>query len=181
MRYIEGVFESPATCSVSAVILGPPRCSSALPDQFIVFIPPLQVIAGQFRPFGARSKDKSRGAAVVDIAPPLLTPLRTTDSHRAPPIATEQRIGSLDEGFRMPARHDLSAGAEGRRPKALIYAVVSPTLTRFAVRRRGICIDGGPRPPGICHRIGTKTLTVRSLMSPFSSKLTAPCNVLRLA
>ena len=31
----------------------------------------------------------------------------------------------------------------------------SPTLTRFAVRRRGICIDGGPRPPGICHRIGT--------------------------
>jgi hypothetical protein len=33
-------------------------------------------------------------------------------------FADARRIGSVGEGFRMPAGGDLSAGAEGRRPKA---------------------------------------------------------------
>ena len=67
------------------------------------------------------------------------------------------RLGDLRRSQRQREGCAVSSRPFVRRATGSLWrnAVVSPTLTRFAVRRRGICIDGGPRPPDICHRIGT--------------------------
>src|SRR5271155_30849 len=99
-RRIDGCFGSTPACNVSAVIFGlqdvvvaRATCSSTSRSAHSRGLsrhsPDRGCLQVSFAHFGDRGKYKSRGVAVVDIAPPLFTPLQTTDSHRAPPIATE--------------------------------------------------------------------------------------------